>query len=78
MGSGPAITGLSIGIYHLNVTDANGCTLPQVDYEITQPDKLEIISITQSANTSIACFGDSPAEFTAVVRGGVKEYILNG
>lgn len=76
VGSGPAITGLSIGIYHLNVTDANGCTLPQVDYEITQPDKLEIISITQSANTSIACFGDSPAEYRAVVRGGVKEYVF--
>ncbi|SHL18327.1 T9SS type A sorting domain-containing protein [Flavobacterium chilense] len=74
IGSGPSITGLSIGIYHLIVKDDNGCTLPQADYEITQPAKFEIVSITQTSNTNIACFGDTSAEFNAVVTGGVKEY----
>ena len=74
IGSTSSIGNLAIGTYHLIVRDANGCSLPKVDYEITQPAKFEIISITQTPNTNVACYGDSPAEFTAVVTGGVKEY----
>lgn len=74
IGSTASIQNLGIGIYHLIVKDANGCSLPKADYQIIQPDKLEIISITQTPNTNIACYGDSPAEFTAVVTGGVKAY----
>ncbi len=74
IGSTPSIGNLAIGTYHLIVRDANGCSLPQVDYKITQPDKFEIISITQTQNTNVACYGDKPGIFTAVVRGGVKAY----
>lgn len=74
IGSASSIGNLAIGTYHLIVRDANGCSLPQVDYKITQPDKFEIISIIQTSNTNVACYGDEPGIFTAVVRGGVKAY----
>jgi|GEM_PF-1190349 len=74
IGTTPSLSNLSIGTYHLIVKDANNCMLPQVDYSITQPDKLQIVSLTQTPNTNINCHGDSPAEFTATVTGGVKEY----
>lgn len=72
--STPSINNLSAGIYHLIVKDANGCTLPQVDYEVTQPAKLEVLSLTQTPNTDIACNGDLSGEYSMVVTGGVKEY----
>ncbi|SFC78963.1 T9SS type A sorting domain-containing protein [Flavobacterium phragmitis] len=68
------ITGLKAGIYHLNVTDAKGCILPQIDYEITQPPLLRVVSLTQAPNTNILCKGDDSGKFTIEVTGGVKEY----
>jgi hypothetical protein len=73
IGTTSSINNLSIGTYHLIVKDANDCALPQVDYTITQPDKLEITSLVQTSG-SIKCYGDSIVEFTATVKGGVKEY----
>jgi len=72
--STPSINNLSAGIYHLIVKDDNGCTLPQVDYEVTQPAKLEVLSLIQTPNTDIACNGDLSGEYNMVVTGGVKEY----
>lgn len=69
-----SINNLSIGTYHLIVKDANDCALPQVDYTITQPDKFEITTLVQTSGTTIKCYGDSIAEYTATVTGGVKEY----
>ena len=74
IGTTSSINNLSIGTYHLIVKDANDCALPQVDYIITQPDKFEITSLIQTSGTTIKCYGDSIAEFTATVTGGVKEY----
>ncbi|MEO7976517.1 T9SS type A sorting domain-containing protein [Flavobacterium sp.] len=74
IGTNSSISGLSIGTYHLIVKDANDCAIPQLDYIITQPDKLEITSLVQTPFTNIKCYGDSIAEFTATVKGGVKEY----
>lgn len=72
--STPSINNLGAGIYHLIVKDDNGCTLPQIDYEVTQPAKLEVLSLTQTPNTNIACNGDLSGEYTMVVTGGVKDY----
>lgn len=77
IGTTSSINNLSIGTYHLIVKDANDCALPQVDYTITQPDKFEITSLIQTSGTTIKCYGDSIAEFTATVTGGVKEYTFD-
>ncbi|MDR7212132.1 T9SS type A sorting domain-containing protein [Flavobacterium piscis] len=74
IGTASSISGLSIGTYHLIVKDANNCALPEVDYSITQPDKLEITNLAQTPFTNIICNGESNAEFTASATGGVKEY----
>ena len=75
IGTTASITNLSKGMYHLLVKDKNGCTLPQVDYEIIQPDKLEIV-LTPTPNTELKCFGATTAEYKALITGGVKEYTL--
>lgn len=75
IGTTASITNLSKGMYHLLVKDKNGCTLPQVDYEITQPDKLEIV-LTPTPNTELKCVGATTAEYKALITGGVKEYTL--
>ncbi|WP_417940287.1 T9SS type A sorting domain-containing protein [Flavobacterium sp. RS13.1] len=74
IGTGASIANLSAGIYHLIVKDANGCTLPQIDYSVTQPDKLEVVSLIQTPFTNILCKGDLSAEYVISVKGGVKEY----
>lgn len=75
IGTTAAIKDLSIGTYHLNIKDANGCTIPQVDFEITQPPRLDITGILMTPNTQIKCFGDTTAELTATVTGGVPAYL---
>ncbi|GGF23943.1 T9SS type A sorting domain-containing protein [Flavobacterium limi] len=74
IGTGASIANLSAGIYHLIIKDANGCTLPQIDYTVTQPDKLEVVSLIQTPFTNILCKGDFSGEYTMIVKGGVKEY----
>ncbi|WP_165830077.1 T9SS type A sorting domain-containing protein [Flavobacterium hydrophilum] len=74
IGTNSSITNLSAGIYHLIVKDANNCTLPEIDYTVTQPDKLEVVSLTQTPFTNILCKGDLSGEYTIIVKGGVKEY----
>lgn len=75
IGTTASITNLSKGMYHLLVKDKNSCSLPQADYEITQPDKLEIV-LTPTPNTELKCFGATTAEYKALITGGVKEYTL--
>jgi hypothetical protein len=74
IGTTDEIIKLEAGIYHLNLKDANGCILPQIDYEIKEPDPLKVVSLTQTQNTNILCNGDKSGEFTIVITGGVKEY----
>lgn len=74
IGTGPSITNLSAGIYHLIVKDANNCTLPQIDYTVNEPDKLEVESLTQTPFTNISCKDDFSGEYTIIVKGGVKTY----
>ncbi|TWI01150.1 putative secreted protein (Por secretion system target) [Flavobacterium tiangeerense] len=75
IGTTASIANLSKGMYYLLVKDTNGCTLPKVQYEITQPDKLEIV-LTPTPNTELKCFGATTAEYRALITGGVKEYAL--
>ncbi|WP_163400421.1 T9SS type A sorting domain-containing protein [Flavobacterium fluviatile] len=74
IGTGSSITGLAAGVYHLLVKDANNCTLPEINYTVNQPDKLEVVSLTQTPFTDIACKGNLSGEYTMIVKGGVKEY----
>ena len=75
IGTTASMTNLSKGMYHLLVKDKNGCTLPEADYEIKQPDKLEIV-LTPIPNTELKCFGATTAEYKALITGGVEEYTL--
>jgi gliding motility-associated-like protein len=57
-GSGPVVTGLTPGVYQLQVTDTKGCTQNSA-YNITQPDSFTVVitpvsSTCSNANASIA------------------------
>ncbi len=63
------ITGLSVGTYHVLVTDANGCTTVG-STDITQPTQVQV-SLTA---TSVTCFGGSDGSITAAASGGTPPY----
>ena len=59
---------LPAGVYKPSVQDANGCiTTRDVDITITEPDKMEITSIT---TTPVTCNGQSNGEVVIEVTGG--------
>ncbi|MBF4463901.1 T9SS type A sorting domain-containing protein [Flavobacterium sp. LC2016-12] len=65
---------LPIGTYVVTVIDKNNCSVNK-EYNLTQPDLLEIKSIEMAQNTQVKCYGDKTAELTATVIGGVPDYI---
>ncbi|MCP2025945.1 hypothetical protein L1276_001085 [Flavobacterium sp. HSC-32F16] len=69
----PSLTGIGADSYTIIVTDKKLCAFEQT-YTVIQPDKLEVINLTQTPNTNILCTGDASGEFTIEVTGGVKEY----
>ncbi|KAF2517835.1 T9SS type A sorting domain-containing protein [Flavobacterium foetidum] len=71
--TGPLLTGIGADSYTVIITDSKLCILEQT-YTITEPDKLEVESLTQTPNTNILCNGDASAEYNIVVKGGVKGY----
>ncbi|GAA0872324.1 hypothetical protein GCM10009117_14710 [Gangjinia marincola] len=63
------VTDLLAGTYFLNVTDANGCILGPIEFEVTEPAPLTIDITTQPIN----CFGETGALIAQGV-GGVGPY----
>ncbi|MBO9585416.1 MAG: T9SS type A sorting domain-containing protein [Flavobacterium sp.] len=74
IGTAKILDQLAIGTYVLTVTDQNNCTITK-EYTLVQPDKLDITAITMTPNTQVKCFGDTTAELTATISGGVPAYI---
>ncbi len=68
------IKDLQIGDYEVTIIDVKGCEIIE-SYSLTQPDLLEITSITQSKE--ILCFGDKGITLSSEVEGGVKPYTYN-
>ncbi len=63
-------SGLSAGIYSLNVTDNHGCT-GSARVTITQPNPL---AVAASVTANIDCNGNSDGSATAVVSSGTSPY----
>lgn len=74
IGTAKLLDQLTIGTYVLSLTDQNGCTTSK-EYTLTQPPRLDITGIIMTPNTQIKCFGDTTAELTATVTGGVPAYL---
>ncbi|HUR29788.1 MAG TPA: hypothetical protein VMZ69_00080 [Saprospiraceae bacterium] len=68
--TGSAISGLSAGSYLVTVTDSHGCTA-QEEYTINQPTAIDIQIMQPTQNL---CFGDSTADLTSIVTGGIPAY----
>ncbi len=68
--TGPIITGLTAGSYLVTATDSHGCSVVE-GYMINQPPPI-VIQIMQP--TQNLCFGDSTADLTSSVTGGVPSY----
>jgi len=66
-------TGLASGTYTCTVTDAHSCTYPQV-VTITQPT---VLSTSISAQTNVACNGNSTGSATVAPAGGTTSYTYN-
>lgn len=60
---------LTPGTYTVTVTDSVGCTAT-ADYDITQPDSLDISAII----TDVTCAGDSNGAVNVTVTGGTTPY----
>ena len=74
IGTSKLLDQLTIGTYVLTVTDQNNCSITK-EYTLVQPPRLDITAITMTPNTEVKCFGDTTAELTATVTGGVPAYI---
>jgi hypothetical protein len=62
-------TNLGEGSYTVTVTDANGCSQPEIAV-VNSPDPI-VIGLNP---TEIKCFGESDASITSVVTGGTPAY----
>ncbi|MXO05715.1 T9SS type A sorting domain-containing protein [Flavobacterium sp. HBTb2-11-1] len=74
IGTSKLLDQLAIGTYVLTVTDQSNCTITK-EYTLIQPPRLDITGITMTPNTQVKCFGDTTAELTATITGGVPAYI---
>ncbi|RDI14637.1 T9SS type A sorting domain-containing protein, partial [Flavobacterium sp. AG291] len=64
------VTGLTAGVYSVDVTDANGCTLSQ-SFTITEPT---LLLASQGTITNVSCFGAANGSATVTVTGGTGTY----
>ncbi|WP_157499418.1 SprB repeat-containing protein, partial [Flavobacterium beibuense] len=64
-----AITGLTAGIYTVEVTDTNGCKLTR-SFDIQQPDPL----FATTTQIDVLCNGAATGEATITVTGGIPPY----
>ncbi|MDP4723331.1 MAG: hypothetical protein NWS31_03440, partial [Crocinitomicaceae bacterium] len=67
------LTGLPIGTYNVQITDANGC---EITYGATIQQPVAPLSMSGLV-TPIACFGDSVGAVNIAVSGGTTPYTYN-
>ena len=67
-----SINNLSAGVYSVDITDGNGCTLTEF---ITITEPLAISTITSQNN--ISCFGYSDGSISLAINGGIPDYTIN-
>lgn len=65
---------LSPGIYSVSIIDSQGCEITLYDLEISQPDPLELINISQE---NPSCFGNTDGSFSFEIQGGTPPYRLS-
>ncbi|MDD4234702.1 MAG: PKD domain-containing protein [Bacteroidales bacterium] len=70
--TGHNATGLCAGLYVVTVTDANGC-IDSVEFEITEPDPIEVDAII----TPATCYGSCDGVITLTVSGGHNNYSVD-
>jgi hypothetical protein len=65
------LTNISAGVYTVNVTDANGCTIANNALSVTQPTA----ALSTGFNvTDVSCFGNASGAITLTVNGGTLPY----
>ena len=62
--------GLSAGMYSVVVTDANGCIITSIEFELEDPDPIELTADVTDAD----CAGGSDGEVTLTASGGDGDY----
>ncbi len=68
------ITSVGAGNYNVVVTDANGCTVTNAGFTITQP--AATLSTTHTV-TDVNCFGNNSGSVAVTVLGGTQPYSFN-
>lgn len=68
-------TGVAAGTYDLTVTDANGCTIDTLNYEVGQPIAVAVGTISASAPL---CFGGNDGSISVNSGANVTGYSLDG
>lgn len=68
-------TGIPAGTYDLTITDANGCTIDSLNYEVGQPVAVAVGSISSTVPT---CFGDDNGTITVTSGSNITGYSLDG
>ena len=66
------ISNVSIGIYSVNITDANGCTLTLSD-TVSQPTPLQLTT----TQVDVKCNGAATGQINLTVKGGTGPYSYN-
>ncbi|GIV27350.1 MAG: hypothetical protein KatS3mg027_1164 [Bacteroidia bacterium] len=69
-GNNSSASGLTAGIYTLNVQDANGCSISDT-VQILQPPAL---SLTATQTQSVSCYGGNDGTANSLASGGVGGY----
>ncbi len=70
---GQTATGLTAGVYNVQVTDANGCQL-NAPVNITVIEPANPLVITSITGTDSACFGETTGSATVEPSGGTASY----
>jgi len=63
---------LAVGVYSVEITDANGCLLT-LGFDISQPDAL----LVNVATSDVSCSGLNDGTATLTINGGTTPYIEN-
>jgi gliding motility-associated-like protein len=66
-------SGLTAGIYNIQITDANGNSKTITNLIISEPTEL----IATTTATQISCFGSNDASITLTIIGGTPPYTIN-
>jgi hypothetical protein len=69
-GNAQIATGLSVGIYTLNVTTSNGCVSSAISPTIIQPTQL----FSNILTTNVSCFNGANGSATVTAGGGIPGY----